>query len=149
MIYCHITYPVGMRVKDLPGGFITAELTQLVKEFTRKDHRMAPTTTIRGQGNTATLGPPVLCYLVDNRAIYSRLVAKEHHDSLSAWVDSGHTSFVGARAAFGEDRVNDDLGTCVAQPGPDLIRGTAQDHNHLIERTGRRSLCHDPIEQDC
>src|SRR5262249_36169946 len=134
---------------DFPGGLIAAELTQLVKEFTRKDHRMAPTTTIRGQGNTATVGPPVLRHLVDHRAIDSRLIAKEHHDSLSAWVDSSHTGFVGTRAAFGEDRVNDDLGTCVAQPGPDLISGTAQDHNHLIECTGRLSLCHDPIEQDC
>src|SRR4029434_8106658 len=135
-----------MRVKHLPGSLITTELAQLVKEFTRKDHRMAPTTTVRGQSNGTSFRPPVLRHLVDHGALYPGLITKEYHHGLSAWVDGGHTGFVGARASFGEDRVDDDLGTCAAQPGPDLIRGTAQDHNHLIERTGRRSLCHDPVE---
>ena len=117
MIYCHIAHPVGMRVQDLPGGLITTELTLVVKEFTRKDHRMAPTTTIRGQGNTATLRPPVLCHLVDYCAVYPGLIAEEYHHGLSAWVDSGHTGFVGAGAPFSEDRVDSDLGTCSMQPG--------------------------------
>ena len=66
MIHGHFTHPVGMRVQDLPGGLITAELTQLVKELTRKDHGMPPTTTIGSQGNAGTFYPPVLRHLVDN-----------------------------------------------------------------------------------
>ena len=66
MIHCHVTHPVRMRVQDLPGSLITAELAQLVKEFTREDHRMAPMTTIRGQGNAATVRPPVRRHLVDH-----------------------------------------------------------------------------------
>src|SRR5437879_13057005 len=107
MVHWHVAHPVGMRVQDLPGGLITAELAQLIKEFARKDHRMAPTTTIRGQSNAATSRPPVLRHLIDHRAVYPRLVAQEHHHGLSARVDSGHAGFVGARAPFGEDRVDD------------------------------------------
>src|SRR5262249_9535840 len=52
-------------------------------------------------------------------------------------------------APFGEDRVDDDPGTCVAQPGPNLICSTAQDHNHLVERAGSLGLGHYPVEQNC
>ena len=46
MVHCHVTHPVGMRVQDLLGGLITAELAQLVKELARKDHGMTATTTV-------------------------------------------------------------------------------------------------------
>src|SRR5207244_2204584 len=98
MVYWHVAHPVGMRVEDLPGGLITAELAQLVKELARKDYRMALTTTVRGQGNGATCRPPVLRHLVDHRTTDPRLVAQEHHHSLSARIKGGHAGFVRARA---------------------------------------------------